>query len=492
MRQNKTVASTGDTLTGKFLTVSWTRETQYNKALNASSQDYKYPELRSPIFASKCGLPPFYEIPALDLERPNIVKHMSWSKDGTTLITVNDDFAVRMYVVPADIASDVSKKNAQTKLEEPQLMIPLNRIFRQNSILSHSVNPGFCLYDERSYSCGLNNILIAERQLPIKLVSLIPEESKSFSPVLGNYHFKDKENEKYFDSFSLNFVNNRNFLAGSKDQLGIFNLDYSEPVAHFKMPKLFQEFDYIVENNQLASTGRKAGIFGTIANCKSEPNCCYLGSYLNKFCVIDLNSQKLTTSKSFTPYCDGIGNGIYQIIESDNNNYVYLMTRRGNSIPILDKRMNYNVVDMLNEWQYSENQDMVGKPELTNQKCFGDLLANNQGFIVGNQFGQVKLWPDSAIGIGGKPEILMEPSCDVSSYSTVLRAIGSVSDAKYTKTTTIGSVQINPVWSDILAYSQGRRDVQTNYDDSSDDEEEIEKDVSAETCNGVKIAAFSA
>ncbi|GMM33319.1 Swt21 protein [Saccharomycopsis crataegensis] len=428
-------ASTGDVFTLSSFSDVWRRESYYHERLRLQSQDYQYPKLRSPIFDDRdqCA----------SSETHDIVKDLTWSKDGSTLVSVCEDFGVRMYVMPTDLC-DGEHEEQENKIDA-KLLNPLNRIFMNNSIISHSVNPGFDLYGEESYLYNFNNILISERQLPIKLVSLIPTEDND-SPVISHYQFRDIQNDRYFDSYSLKFISGNNFVAGSTNYLGVFNVDHFEPLATFKLTNFLSLKNF--------------GITSCIEPFK-EPgsNCVYMGSYLNQFAAIDLDSQSTIVTKALTPKEHGIGNGIYQIIESDNHNFVYLLSRKTNTIPILDRRMGYEMVDQLQDWHGG-----AAAIDLTSQKCFGDLLGKNQGLLVGNQRNEVKVWKDCAIGIGGKPDLYLNVGNDLCSLNTSEHHFGDepCDDVK-SEATAIGSVRVNPNGDDnynkknIVAIAQGSR-----------------------------------
>lgn len=351
-------ATTGDT----FDCTDWQTEDLYHDNLQRLSPDYKYPLLSRS---------------AKKLPESLLCKDLTWAHDGSSVVSVHEDFGVRVYTMPSNLG-------AEDELE-PDLLVALSRTFAANLIISHLVHPDFSLYDNQAYETGANVMLLAERQLPIKLVSLIPGES-----LVASYHFKDDENDCYYDSHSLLFLSSRTFACGLANCIGFFDIARNKPVST-KKP-------------------RKVGIVSAISSSKTDSSI-FCGSYLNNLTVFDSTSLEIIEQKNLLG-----GDGIYQILESDNGNFIYPLSRRANEIPILDKRMGYAIVDTLTGWHADASNN-------TQQKMFGDTIERNQGLLVGNQNSQILLWKDCAIGMGGLPEILTREPIEPPSPPTT---IGSV------------------------------------------------------------------
>lgn len=378
MPQWRELYSTQDTFNGS-ISESWLKENTLYEARNLKDQLYEYPALNSPVLSGS----------RLKHQR-NISKDIIWSSDGSSLVSVNEDFGIRLYMMLTDVP-------------EHQCMVPMQRVFSRNAAMSYCLHPRFDLLGEESFEYGWNSILISERQLPMKLVSLVPTAENK---VLNYYHFRDTQNEKFHDVYSMDFVNELAFVVGGRNRLGVFTLERSDPISELDLNEI-----------------NAFGIASAIKPFREQNHCIYVGSYLNQIAGIDLSSEEYIFKKTL----DGF-DGIYQLLESENKNYLYVLGRKSTQIPILDRRMDHKQVGVLTGWQSSYP---------TNQKCYGDLLPQNQGLIVGNQQGMIKIWEDCALGLTEEGKTFLDTN----------------------KCAAIPSVKCNPNDANTIAYSQGCREV---------------------------------
>lgn len=364
-------ASTENTFFSKSFEENWKLEQYYHEQRNLENTGYDYPALNKPLLKNGSFK-----------KKSNICRWIKYSNDGKCIVSVHDDFAIRLY------------------LTCDRLLTPFNRIFLRNSILCSDLNPGFSLYDSVSYQYNLNNIIVSQKQLPLKLISLTQYEDQNQAIVMGSYHFKDLQNDRYFDTYSLKFINENNFIAASRNIISVFNTDCSNPISTIKLKSKQNNINY--------------GLISCVENCFTDSSenrdLFYFGTYLNMFSMLDIRNENVIHTRSLALHKKQ--NGIYQILQKDS--YVYVLSRKSNEIPVLDKRMNYALVKKLKNWQ-TENADRKSN-ELMNVKNNGVITPSGK-LVVGNQFGQIKIWNLS--------ESETSP-CKTIRYSDELTCIGSV------------------------------------------------------------------
>ncbi|ODV96716.1 hypothetical protein PACTADRAFT_32213 [Pachysolen tannophilus NRRL Y-2460] len=303
---------------------------------------------------------------------------MHWSYDGTSFISVHEDFGIRLFLLPPDIL------DRQDKIEKNNQLVPFLRIYQNMPILSYSPNSLFSLYGAENEVRENNNILVSLRGVPLRLVDLSPkeeEEKEEKSSLISQYYFKDIMHDKFLDTTALNFLKNGKFLAGSTNNIALFDINRSIPIWH----KIF----------------KKTGIISCLEKSKSNSligDCIFFGSYIkNQINILDTRSRETVMKSNLFKQ----GNGIQQIIESNNGRFLYSIARSKDDIDILDLRMNLMKVGTLTNWKQSclENK---------NQKKFVDILPNSQGIIAGSNNGEVKIWENSELGIDCDCEVLFK------------------------------------------------------------------------------------
>ncbi|ODQ79560.1 hypothetical protein BABINDRAFT_161945 [Babjeviella inositovora NRRL Y-12698] len=411
----KLVASTARQLRPP-LTQSWGREDLQHTLLQKATPDYPYPALSPAILEITQGKT------ATDLKfenQPNIPRHLQWSHDGSSFVTVNEDFGCRLYVVPSDVLSATPV---------PKELVPFSRMFQPYPIIAHSVNPEFSLYNpEETMAC--NSMLVSMKNLPIRMLDLIPGDARN---LVALYKFEDLLNDRFFTTYSLAHYDETTFFAGSVNKVAAFDVTRQHEPAYVT-----------------SLTGcHKMGIVSTIVP-SPELGRVYIGSYNGKVSIVDVGSALPVLSKAMSLEDSGSGcgperEGVTQILESQNGKYLFVVRRNTNTISILDLRMDLELVGSLTKLE------LPSLKPTSNQKMYADLLPQSQGLLTGDVYGNVQWFRDAELGMDcTKPEILI---------------------AGEASATTISAVKVNPVEPGILATACGvRRD--TAFDLEEDTEE---------------------
>ncbi|CCH44734.1 putative WD repeat-containing protein [Wickerhamomyces ciferrii] len=343
------LASTKETFNG-LINDSIDKENALHASLvrENSQNGYVYPALGSPI-KSRDSQP-------LKDHLYNVGTSFNWCDNGSTFITVSEDHGIRTYITSQTLIDD---DNSQ--------LIPYLRIFKSTPIISSALYPDSSLY---SGSCSM---LISQKDVPLRLQSLIPNEDNEY-PIIQSYQIQDRQTEIFQKVNSMSFLDGARFITGSNKFISSFDTQRSEAIA---------------------SIPSKSGIVSALTNAKSEfaNDGFYSGSFSGKLTFYSNDLEPIEQTKVQN------GNGITQIIESSNGKYLYVISRNSSHVEVLDIRMGLKQVAKL-----------TGLVTL-NQRITGDLLPQSQGLIIGSNDGKLLVYKDAELGMDCEPEFVTLNDC---------------------------------------------------------------------------------
>lgn len=348
----KICSSTQNTFNGWCLRELWKRE-QHNWQISVSSGSnisYNFPKL---------GQSAYLNDQAKTLRKPAICQDISWAVDGTSFVTVHDDYGIRQFLVP-----ELESENKQ--------LVPFTRTFKNQSIVTSMVHHSYSLFND---SPRYNFIILALRDLPLQLCPL--DDNETTSKPLHSYEVMDPTNEMFQTPYSLTFNGEDHFLAGfGRNKVSLYNLTRSQPIVSAQSTKqqcgksiqktVVSCFDQQADQSTISTTHR---LFGT---------------YKNELYSIDLRSLRACLL-----YRTQSGRGFTQILKSSNGHYVYIVKRGSFTIDVLDTRQSYKKVNELKLPYKISHQKM--------KAC----VTDTGGLNIGTDHGSVINWSRELIEFGG-------------------------------------------------------------------------------------------
>lgn len=320
-------------------------------------------------------------------KRPVICQNMFWSRDGSSIVTIHDDYGIRQYMT--SLQDD--KNNDQ--------LIPYTRMFKNRSIVTSQVHPLYSLYNDTG---NFNVLLTACRDLPLQMYSLQDVEGLC----LNHYNVTNNENGAWEIPYAINWTNEDQFLIGSvKNKVSLFNCHRRSPVWNFQSKRSNSTKKSIVscfnERPHGEFSDKKNSIFGT---------------YKNELYLLD-HRMRYPQFLYWSPQ----GTGYIQLLESINAHYVYALKRNTNLIDVLDTR----------EFHHPVNQLRLPF-KIGNQKHKASITSTN-GLTIGTDDGKIVGWSSSAIEFGAidrngrthndksgeKPELIFETGLNQSRINIV-------------------------------------------------------------------------
>lgn len=327
--------------------------------LIASTHEDFYGKCKASVWgkeARSCNAAPysFEFINKPEKNMPVLCQGISWAHDGTSIVALHDDFGIRQYLMPQDKGSHLS---------------PFQRIFKSQSIISHSVHPRHSLFAMES---GCKSILVSSNDMPLQMYSLDPE--KEYKSVM-RFNSICTENERYLIAYAIDFHSDNHFLAGStRNNVSLYDVSRRDPIwASHSMRR-----------------GCNKAKHKTIVCCFDEiterrDNIRYAGTYKSEFIRIDPRTCEICTWKSFK----GNGQGIYQIIQSENGHYIYFLKRHSETIQVVDVRNSMKVINELT------------LPFKIKKQKFQASYNPIHGLMLGNENGNFLRWERDIIEFGG-------------------------------------------------------------------------------------------
>ncbi|CCD25660.1 Swt21p NDAI_0F03420 [Naumovozyma dairenensis CBS 421] len=368
------LGNTGTTFQEKDLRKNWAKEDDEWAKLVSKVPNYNFPILGRSM----------YETDDVDdkLLRDNICQDLRWSYDGTSLVSVNNDYGIRQYLIPEDNEEGKEDENFASIKKGIPVMVPFTRFFKNQSIVSSEVHPLYSLFDNAdNTSNGFNNcILLGLRNMPIQLYGLTNTEGEDSNDKVSsimNYNVMNEENEKYEVPYAMKIGRNSlsTFLVGfEKNKVGLYSFDRKESISIFR-----------------TRTSTELRTRKSIISCFSDSlplgrNMQFAGSYKNEIFSIDRRQNYLI------PLYKGSSSsreGAVQLFNSNNGNYLFVLKRNSATIEILDCRFGYK---RINELQIPFKLD--------NQK-FRVQLTEDQGLYMGTNRNSIINWSKDLIEFGG-------------------------------------------------------------------------------------------
>lgn len=272
-----------------------------------------------------------------------VFKTVYWTPDGSSLISVNEDNAIRLFIVPPDLLEGDKK-----------VLKPYTRRFNPTPILSSAVYPGFSLQDPAT--CGL---VVSSRNVPVKLYNALSSDSWSDA----SFPIFNANTESYQPAYSMDFDGSDNTLLCASDRLTAL-FDTSRPGDEPFMT--------------LKSPGKCSAVTtynGTVA----------VGTFEGYTRLYDGANGELVLSQK-------ADNGVMQLIPTAGD-FIYRVCRRTDHIDVLDSRMDLRKVAQLDGFRGNTNQRIH-----VEQGFRGELYA---GCVDGN----VVHWPNANRGVDSSAEV---------------------------------------------------------------------------------------
>lgn len=359
--------------------------------------------------------------------RPIICQDVYWSSDGNSVVSVTDDHVIRKYVME------------QNRYAESSLRLT-NKLSRGGSVVSSTLIPNNSMANE-----DVCNILIGSKQLPIQLYSLNSEDTKlnysSKKPVpICSYDIMNPQNEIYETPYSISYESPNNFFVGSiRNSVSLFDINRREPIWNIRSDKI--------------KCGGTKGAYKAIVSCFEEScgginNQNYLrsklfGTYKNEIYQLDTRVKR-ATMQLVRPN-DNRGNGIYQLLKSENELYLYVVKRQCDHISIYDSRNIRKSISELNLTCKIKNQKLKAN------------ISNFNGLSIGDNDGKILNWERSLIESGGISRYRTTEETELQTLlpTSVTKLPHIFSDGDSTEETRINIIRQNPVHLDqtIVSYS---------------------------------------
>lgn len=349
----RVMADTMDTFYGRNVRQAWRREdVSWSKMVNEeANRSYSFPKLGQSVYR---------EDKSKNLEKPVICQDIYWAVDGTSFVTVHDDYGIRQYLMP-ECGTDEGKRN----------LIPFTRVFKNQSIVASRVHPRYSLFNG---SESFNVILLSQRDVPLQLCPL-SVESSSFGS-MRSFDVTNPANGRLQVAHAIDFDCENNFLAGfDRNRVSVYDINRSDPVWTAQSSK-----------KECGSSFQRhiVSCFDSQASQYLENTTRYFGTYKGELHAIDQrrhDTQLLHQSDS--------GSGFIQILTSASGHFLYGTKRNSNIIDVLDVRQTHQKINEL------ELPFKIGT-----QKFKGNLSATT-GLTMGTDRGYVVNWSSDFVEFGG-------------------------------------------------------------------------------------------
>ena len=312
-----------------------------------------------PGYENKCA--------RVDGYQSNLFHLAQFSGDGTTIVALNEDRCLRSFVLPTDLLEETQQPHhlaAQSTLQVP------------TNVQSYAIYPHFNLPDRST-----TVVLSASNDLPISLNNAL-----DFETAHATYHLVHRYTEAYIAPSSLLWMQNgRHFVAGSKDQISIFDpsRDGSGPVVRHKTargkygnklpgsasnPRIGLVSALSINSKGLLAAGtrdRQVGIYEQGGK----------GDCVTSFSVASSAGEQDSVQ----------GKGITHLAWSPCGTYLVVAERQSDGMQVFDLRNMLRRVSWLS-----------GRKADTTQKLGLDVVPTAEGYEVwaGGTDGIVRMWKD--------------------------------------------------------------------------------------------------
>ncbi|AAS50624.1 ABL147Wp [Eremothecium gossypii ATCC 10895] len=330
---------------------------------------------------------------------PVVCRGLTWSFDGSSLVAVHEDCGIRQYAVCE---------------EQGPVMAPVQRFFKPQAIISHAVHPQNSLFQADS---SLNVVVVSCKDMPYQLYPLHSNPDQP-ARALQTYNSASESTEEFRAAYAMDFLDDAHFLAGStRNTVSLFDASRRESIW--------------VSSATRRGCGR--GQHKAIVSCFDEANerrdCVrYAGTYRSELLRIDPRTSSISSWKAIQDK----SRGIYQVLQSNNGHYFYIMKRYSNSITVLDSRKSMAIV----------NQFKL--PFQTHAQKLRGTYSTRHGLLIGDEAGRILQWAPEVVEFGG-----IDRSGSVPSYGIGETGITHVC----AEGSRINIIEKNPADSDIFAIS---------------------------------------
>lgn len=305
----------------------------------------------------------------------NLFREAQFSGDGTTIVTHSEDESLRTFILPPDL---LDESTGSSRLEcYDEIQSPTNT-------LSYSLYPHF---DLQNPSTTL--VIAASKDVPLALRNALHYET-----LHASYPLIDASTEAFITPHSLTWTpDGRHFIAGSKDQLSIFDASRTGegPVSlHKTAPGRTAKKLYGAQD-----INNCRGIISALRN--SPDGLLAAGTLDRNIGLFDHNGfQECSTAFSLPPpenkNSRRDGSGVTHLRWSPCGKYLLVAERQSDIIHIYDVRTTHRRVGWLS-----------GRRADTTQKLGMDIVPTGDGGFevwAGGMDGCVRMWRNVGKGEG--------------------------------------------------------------------------------------------
>jgi len=305
--------------------------------------------------------------------RSIICQDLYWSLDGRCVTAVTDDHAIRRYMIAHD-------SNGKTILQLT------NRVFKNQTIVSSEMVPN------DTSTIAIDNpgekILIGSRNLPIQLYSLnsTNDDVTSDTP-LFTYSTMNPQNEVFETPYSISSLTQETFLVGSiRNSVSLYDISCKEPIWNIRSDKIKSgkaQYKSIVSCFDEGCTG----VTNSNGHNDNYLRTKYFGTYKNEIYRVDLRVNR--KGMDCVQQNNKKGNGIYQLLKSENGLYLYVVKRQSNQISIYDIRKHGSCLNSLK------------LPFMIKNQKFKANISSFNGLSIGTTANNIINWERSIVESGG-------------------------------------------------------------------------------------------
>lgn len=338
----------------------WEREDQeWLQQTKNDASGYAYPALQQSPYVG--------ETSDGRMEKKVLCQDLFWSCDGTSIVSVHNDFGIRQYLIPEE--DDENKKTKRP------LLLPFTRFFKNQSIVSCAVDPFYSLYDEASGGVANDKIAIGSKNFPLQLYSVMDGQC------VATFDSTNEMNGEYETAYSVKIDAEAHIYTGShRNKVAIYDMNRREAVwTHRSSKKASKGRHSIISCFQELPAGGAA--------LPGGPLLC--GSYANEVFLVDPRHQRLVAMMSRSGQTAAMG--VIQILTSDNGRYVYVVRRNSDKISVYDRR------DLQHEVSLLALPFRIRHDSAKFKACVDAV----HGLSIGTPWGAVLNWGHDLVEFGG-------------------------------------------------------------------------------------------
>ncbi|OEJ88256.1 Protein SWT21 [Hanseniaspora osmophila] len=290
-----------------------------------------------------------------------------WFSDGRGVVTIHSDHTIQVCISPTN-----NFENFYTR-----------RWVKNQSMMAGMVVP------------GTTSILLSCKNMPLQMYNLpldsalngnLPQSYETPSTYLPSATFTYNttfrvHNEAFSPLFSIishPFEQSRFYTGTNKARIDTFDMQHKDPVRTWEpRPK----------------RRRGVGHVSALSTCKADPSVLYAGTSQHAVFHVDQRTKDMD-------YMVSCSNGVAQILQSDNANYLYLIPKRfcddNQTIKVWDLRKDDFVAKLHLPMTKSSNKEL----KMKNSKCSMNSL---HGLLVGSPFDSsyIYKWDKIVVETGG-------------------------------------------------------------------------------------------